>query len=76
MFIEKRPNGKYRAGMYYDDPMTGKRRKVSITIDSDTKAARKAAYDALRDKIAELSYVKKDEEITLQEISEKYTEHQ
>lgn len=76
MFIEKRANGKYRAGMYYDDPMTGKRRKVSITIDSDTKAARKAAYDALRDKIAELSYVKKDEEITLKEISEKYTEHQ
>ena len=76
MFIEKRPNGKYRAGMYYDDPMTGKRRKVSITIDSDTKAARKVAYDALRDKIAELSYVKKDEEITLKEIAEKYAEHQ
>ena len=76
MWIEKTRNGKYKLCERYVDPMTAKTRKASITIDKDTKAYRKAAEEALRAKIEELTAVKQDEDLTLKEISKKYIEHQ
>lgn len=76
MWIVQTPSGKYKARERYTDPMTGKKKILTITIDKDTKAARKAAESVLRAKIEELSDRKQDDRITLFEISEKYTEHQ
>ena len=66
---------KYRAIERYTDPMTGKQKRVSTIIEKDTKSARKAAEEVLRAKIEEATTVKKDENITLEEIAEKYNQH-
>ena len=76
MWVEPTKSGKYKACERYIDPLTGKTKRVTVVIEKDTKAARKAAEEVLRAKIADLSCEKKDEQITLKEISEKYAEHQ
>lgn len=71
MWISKRPNGKYIARERYIDPMTGKQRILSITIDKDTKAARNAAKEALDAKFEE-SLLPTVEDITLSDLIEEY----
>ncbi len=53
MWSETLPNGKVRFAERYEDPMTGKKLKVSVTMDKDTSSTRKLAQAALNDKIAE-----------------------
>ena len=67
---------RYRAFERYTDPMTGKQKRVSTIIDKDTKSARKTAEEVLRAKIAEATTVMADADITLEELAEKYNEHQ
>lgn len=67
---------KYRAIERYTDPMTGKTRRVSTIIDKDTKAQRKAAETVLRIKIEEATTIKADSDITVQEVADKYINHQ
>ena len=77
MWIEKRENGSYKARERYIDPMTGKQRIASITIDKDTKAARKAAESVLRDKIAGLTtYTRDAKDMTVSDLADAYIEHQ
>ena len=51
MWIEPTPSGKYKVCERYKDPITGQTKKVSVTIDKDTKAAIKAAQKTLVDKL-------------------------
>ena len=77
MWVEKRKNGTYICKERYIDPLTGKTRKVAITIDRDTKAARRDAEEALRAKIEAMTMDTVDDtKITLKEMSVKYIEHQ
>lgn len=52
MWSEKLPNGKVRYVERYENPLTGKQCRVSITMDKDTNANRKTANSALQDKIS------------------------
>ena len=47
MWAEKTPAGKIKFVERYEDPMTGKSRKVSCTMDKDTRTTRKAAAQIL-----------------------------
>ena len=47
MWIEKRSNGKYRYCERYKDPVTGKDRKVSITLTSNSNIAKNKAVQEL-----------------------------
>lgn len=60
MWIEQLPNGKYRAVERYTDPMTGKQKKVSVTIEKNTAATRKFAEKTLIEKIAEKTIYQSD----------------
>lgn len=51
MWTEPLQNGKYKAVERYTDPITGKAKKVSITIDKDSRNARKEAQKRLDEKI-------------------------
>lgn len=73
MWIEELPNGKFKAVERYDDYLTGKTRKVSVTIEKNTARTRKEAQTALSEKIKRIlqqSPVKK--EYTLKEIFDLY----
>lgn len=51
MWAEPLSNGKVKFVERYEDPMTGKDKKVSCTLDKDTRTTRKTAADILADKI-------------------------
>ena len=70
MWVEPTKTGKYKACERYTDPLTGKQRKVSVTIEKNTAANRKAAAKALADKIAKKD--SSDSDMTLKELTELY----
>ena len=76
MWSEKLPNGKIRFVERYEDPMTGKKPKVSITMDKDTASTRKLAQAVLNDKIAEklssISATVKKDDLRLSDLIELY----
>ena len=77
MWIEVTKTGKYKYSERYPDPMTGKLKKVSVTLDCNKKAAQKAAQEALRRRIATLTlHTVKYADITLKALSEAYTKAQ
>ena len=47
MTVEKTNNGRYRFREYFEDRLTGKRKRYSVTLDKDTPRARKEAYRLL-----------------------------
>jgi len=77
LWIEKLKTGKYRAVERYTDPMTGKDRKMSVTMEKNTAATRKVAAETLRAK-AEAMYAAdpSKQEISLQNLLDKYIEYQ
>ncbi len=76
MWVERKKDGKLLAKERYIDPLTGKTKRVAISIDRDTKACRKTAQSLLEAKIESLLSVQDDANITLKELSEKYIERQ
>lgn len=76
MWVEKLSNGKYRAVERYTDPMTGKERKTSVTMEKDTRVTRKAASEALRAKIEAAISVVTSDTVTLKELVEAYRKDQ
>ena len=76
MWSEILPNGKVRFVERYEDPMTEKIHKVSITMDKDTASTRKLAQAYLNDKIeAKLSSITatiKKDDLRLSELVELY----
>lgn len=75
MWVEQTKKGKYKFIERYTDPLTGKYKRVSVTLDKDTPQSRKQAQKAISKKIeaAEFGEPKK---ITLGELIEKYREDQ
>ena len=51
MWIEETKNGKFKAVERYEDYLTGKTKRVSVTIEKNTAQSRKMAQAALNDKI-------------------------
>ncbi len=47
MTVEATNNGKYRFREYFEDRLTGKRKRYSVTLGKDTPRARKEAYKLL-----------------------------
>lgn len=78
MWIEQTTNGHYKVCERYIDPISGKTKKASITIEKDTKAARKAAQQALTAKIEKLQTISStaDQDITFKELVDLYISHQ
>lgn len=76
MWIEKLSSGKFRAVERYTDPMTGKERKASVTMDKNTRAAQKVAAEALRVKIEGATAVVTKDSVTLKELVEAYRKDQ
>jgi len=76
LWIEKLKTGKYRAVERYTDPLTGKTKKISVTMDKDTRATRKTAADALRAKIENATAVVSSDSVTLKELVEAYRKDQ
>lgn len=78
MWVEKLDNGKYKYIERYEDYLTGKMRRVSVTLDKNTAAARKQAQAALTAKIEKA--LKKDyapaKDITLKDLVEEYRKSQ
>ena len=72
MWIEELKNGKFKAVERYMDPMTEKYKRVSVTLDKNTRASRKAAEEELRRKIDEATMTSISQEITLKELAALY----
>ena len=77
MWIEKTKQGNYKLCERYTDPISGRKRKASLTIENDSRAARKAAEELLREKIEKIFAGCDDEHVlTLGELKEYYIEAQ
>lgn len=76
MWIEKLNNGKYRFAERYTDYMTGKTRKVSITLEKNTAKTRKEAFDILQAKIDEATTPPKQSDMRFKELIELYLKEQ
>jgi integrase len=76
MWVEKLENGKYRAVDRYTDYLTGKQKKVSVTIDKNTAKSRKDAQRTLDARIAEKCKSAENHEYTLKELVGEYRKGQ
>lgn len=54
MWSEKQKNGTYKFREWYTDPLTGKQKKASVTMEKDNARTRKLAEQALSEKIEKL----------------------
>lgn len=75
MWVEEMRSGRFRCVERYTDPLTGKEKKISVSIDKNTASARKAAGTILQERIREAM---KDPvtETTLKELADLYLRHQ
>lgn len=77
MWIEKTPGGKYKACERYTDPLTGKEKKVTVTMDRNNASTRKAALQTLTDKIAKkITPVCASRDMTVSALIDLYLEDQ
>ena len=77
MWIEKLENGRYKFVERYDDYLTGKQKKVSITLDKNTAATRKFAQAELLKKIdRKQNSVINNDNLTLHELYNRYSSFQ
>lgn len=76
MWVEKTKNGKFKFIERYEDFLTGKQKKVSITLDKDTNQNRKLALNTLNKMINENQSADASEDITLEQLIKKYLEYQ
>ena len=74
MWTEPLQNGKYKAVERYTDPITGKVKKISITIEKDTRNARKEAQKRLDEKIEAILGKTDYDNMTLRELCDRYLE--
>jgi len=72
MWIEATKNGKYKACERYTDPLTGKLRKVSVTIEKDNRQTRKAAQEDLAEKIRQALEKSPNADVTLGQLRDAY----
>ena len=77
MWIQKKPNGKYQFFERYTDPMTGKKKTVSVLLDKNRRVDREAASAALRQRIQALTITAVNcPDITFRALCEVYTKAQ
>ena len=75
MWTQKMKSGRYQFFERYEDPMTGKKKTVSVSFDKDTASTRKMALEALQAKIREATEdTLKPTDITLKGVYEAYKE--
>ena len=73
MWVQQKPNGKYQFFERYEDEVTGLSKTVSVTMDRNTTATRKAAQTALAEKIRKAQAKAGEyDEMTLHELLEIY----
>ena len=75
MWVENLPNGKVRFVERYTDYMTGKQKRVSVTMDKNTPKNRKLALEILNKKMQNKTETNPND-ITLMQLIEKYREYQ
>lgn len=77
MWVQKTKNGKYQYFERYEDPYTGKKKVVSVTIPGNRQKDAKAAREALRLRIQAASIQGgESKDITLEALCEAYTAYQ
>lgn len=73
MWIEKQKNGKFKYVEQYEDYMTGKQKRVSITLEKNTAAMRRIATETLMRMIEEKqNQTAEESDITFGELITKY----
>lgn len=72
MWIEKLENGKFKAVERYEDILTGKQKRVSVTMEKNTAQERKKAQAILNQKIKTAQDKDKRENFTFKELTEAY----
>lgn len=75
MWVEETKQGKYKYAERFKDPLTGKYRRVSVTLDKNTRQAYKMAQAALQERIQEAMEPQK-KTITLNQLIDLYYESQ
>lgn len=75
MYVVKR-NGKFVFTERYNDPMTGKLKSASVTLEKNTNHYKKMAREILADKIKEKLKFTGTEDITISELVRRYQEDQ
>ena len=75
MWVEETKQGKYKYTERFKDPLTGKYRRVSVTLDKNTRQAYKMAQTALQERIQEAMEPQK-KTITLSQLIDLYHESQ
>lgn len=77
MWIEKTSSGKFKYVEQYTDYMTGKKKRVSVTLEKDTAQAKRTALETLARMIEnKQGETPESRDITLEELIEKYREYQ
>lgn len=76
MWVEEQKNGKYKFIERYKEPMTGKYKRVSVVLEKNTRQAYKQAQEALQNLIRKAVTANKTDEITLEELIQKYRAEQ
>ena len=75
MWVENLSNGKFKFVERYTDYITGKQKKVSVTLDKNTASSRKLAIEMLNKKIQDKIPITNDK-LTLDGLIQKYLDHQ
>ena len=76
MWVEESKNGKLKFCERYEDYLTGKTKRVSITMDKNTAQTRKTAQKTLELKIQQAMGTRPDHQCTLKELVEEYRKDQ
>lgn len=77
MWIESTPNGKYKFREQYTDPLTGKNKTVSVTLDKNTATTRRLALEELTKKINQKKgCLENIDSLTLSDLVAKYEKYQ
>lgn len=76
MWVEERPNGKFKFCERYTDYLTGDIKRVSVFMDKNTTQTRKLAQRILEQKIQDAMIVKPKHQYTLKELVEEYRKSQ
>ena len=56
MYIRQTPTGRYRFAESFPDPLTGRKREVSVTLNRNTTSTRKEAQSILQEKIRKATH--------------------
>ena len=75
MWIEETKNGKYKFCERYTDYITGKKKRVSVTMDKNTPKNRKLAMEMLNKKM-QVNLPQQNQQFTLEMLIEKYRAYQ